>query len=211
MAGIFGPGGGVSKAKEEQQNLAKAKEQSAIDPRLRDIIQQQSQTALDYRNNLHNLQKDLGNQSGDEGRSALAQRLSSIKSGASGRGLLYSGLRQAAESGAQTDMASQLAAKRANINSDTEDTALGFESGALQGGLGLQALQQQYQDQAKRSLYGQGLDAYRAKAESQGELFKAGGMLGGSVLAGQMNKDGAAPTRRKATEAEWTPGFTPYK
>jgi len=98
-------------------------------------------------------------QIGDAGRRGLAENLSGIRQQASGRGLLYSGLRQAGESGARAQMGADVARQTAMANRQIEDQAFAAEQQALQN-----LLQKRQAESALDELYNAGI---RQKAEQQ--------------------------------------------
>lgn len=109
--------------------LAK-QDQDDYQTKQRNLNTQQQQQATDFRNNLPQMEEDLGSSYERQARRGLAQNIQGINANASRRGLLYSGLRQGAEAGAQARTAGDVAQKRYQINQGLEQNAQGLESGA---------------------------------------------------------------------------------
>lgn len=113
----------------------------------RGLIQQQTAQAQQFRANLPNYQKEQYASAENAGRRALATKLQDVKTGASQRGLLHSGLRQGEESRIGADSAGRLAGQRADINLQSEDMAQEMENEAIQSGLQYQKMMQDLADE----------------------------------------------------------------
>lgn len=96
----------------------------------KDLNNKQIQQAQDFRANMPQMEQDLGSAYERQARRGLAQNIQGINANASRRGLLYSGLRQGAEAGAQAKAAGDVAQKRYEINQGLEQNAQGLESGS---------------------------------------------------------------------------------
>lgn len=149
----------------------------SVDPALKQLRDKQAKQAQDYRENMSNMKEEQGVQSQENARQTLANRLANIRAGSNSRGLLYSGLRQGAESQAGTDTAGQVAQERAQINNSVEDQANQLDSTALNSAFQTQGLQQQLNDSAYQ-------DALQRRKQGISLLGTVGGALGGMVGAG---------------------------
>ena len=105
----------------------------AEDPRLKEIRERQINQAKDYRANMANEKDSQAKIAQDETRRNLATRMAGINTEANHRGLLYSGLKQGAQYGAQGDAAADLASKTSKINEGVENRAQALDSQALTG------------------------------------------------------------------------------
>lgn len=117
--------------------------------------------------------KDINAIGGAQGRKGLAQSLAGIKTGAQARGLLYSGLRQGAESGAYTDLANNLAQQSVQTNQNLENQAYGAETDALSG---LEASRDAEMDR-QQNLYQQALSNKQLQSAADSRLFGLSGTL----------------------------------
>lgn len=111
-------------------------------------------------------------------RRKLAEEMSGIKRGASRRGLLYSGMRQGAEAGAQAGSAGRLAQARVDINRNVGNLVQDAKNKVIQGGLDLQAGQQAMED----AIYSQALSNYQSKVGAGSAIGGGLGMAAGALL-----------------------------
>jgi hypothetical protein len=160
-----------------------------VDPRLQNISTQQTSQAQNFRSNLPTYTQDKYNIASDMAKQKLGQDMNAIRSGASSRGLLYSGLREGREAQAQGAMVSNLARQRTDINRDAENEARGMEMGAINSGMSLQQANQARQD----AIYNAALDKYMNR-KSPGQAI--GGILGsvGGMAAGGAFSGGGGPS-----------------
>lgn len=129
--------------------------------------------------------KDLpgiaGEQSGlleKQGQAAIDQGTKDIRKGYSSRGLLYSGLRQGAESSLRGQVASELASGRAQLNRELEDLARAKEYEATKYGLqGYEEARQRYEN-----LYNQQMQNALERRRRVSQIGGAVGYLAGSYL-----------------------------
>ena len=149
-----------------------------IDPRLEKLQKSREKEAKSFRKQLPQLEKEQQASASDAARRDLASKMSGIKEGANARGLLYSGLRQGAESAAAQESASNLAAQKAAINARLQGQAKALDEAALSGQIGIQGLQSQ---QADINLQDE-LARRQARTQGLAGLFGAGGQLGGAAL-----------------------------
>lgn len=161
-----------------------------VDPRLGQISGQQTQQAQDFRQNLPNYTNDKYNIAADQARTNLSQQLGGIRSQASGRGLLYSGLRAGQEGSATGAAISNLATQRAGINRDAENQARSMETGAINSGIDLQQAEQARQD----ALYNSALQQYMNKKTPAKSIGNILGSVGGVAAAGGFNQGNDAST-----------------
>lgn len=150
--------------------------QSTVDPNFANMVSQQQAQANAFAANAPNLQQQQGVQASEDSRRGLASKMSNIKSQSNKRGLLYSGLKQAQESGAQQQAGSQLAAQQANINNKVQDQSEALQNQAIQSGFALQEAQQRASDQN----YSNAMGAKQARTGAvTGLLGSIGGAVGG--------------------------------
>lgn len=111
----------------------------------------------------------------DQARRGVGQGIKDVRSQASSRGLLYSGLRQGAEQGVRAQGASDLANARTAVNRQVEDETYDAEQQALQG---LMAQRQMQLGDAQQR-YQQGLLGMKAKEGANSSLFGLPGLFNG--------------------------------
>lgn len=110
----------------------------------------------------------------------LAGQMADIQRGASRRGLLYSGMKQGAEAGAQAGSAARLAQARIGINRDVGQMVQDAKSKVIQGGLDMQSSQQAMED----AVYSKALSNYQSRVAGAGAIGGGLGMVGGAFLKG---------------------------
>lgn len=154
--------------------------QASIDPEYEKQVKMSSQKAREYRGQMPVLRQQQQTQASEGSRQQLAGRMADIKRGASSRGLLYSGLPQAAQSAASAQQAGALAQQRADVNAQLEGQAMGLESAAIQGGLGLQQAKQQVLDRNYENEMNQRMAKQRAVSGLLGTLGSLGGAAAGA-------------------------------
>lgn len=151
--------------------------QSGVSPQLTMSVNKQYSQARNNRLNAPKKAEDLGNIDAAQQKHGLAQSLAGIRSGASSRGLLYSGLRQGAEAGATSNALNSMAANQAGYNRQAEDEAFGQEQQSLQN---LEGLRQQEVANSQFQ-YDQALSNYQAQQEAGSGLFGLMGTIGGAI------------------------------
>lgn len=163
----------------------------------KDYAESTSKQAREYREGLPQLQEKMYNPQADVMRRDLAGQIEGVQQGASSRGLLYSGLRQAGESSAAQGTAANMAAARQNINQQTQSQADMYDRMANQAQMGVQGAelgqygnqqamaQQQYQMANDQQQYQIGQDQQKQKNRSAtlGLIGQAAGSAGGTALA----------------------------
>jgi hypothetical protein len=112
-------------------------EVTPIDPRLKEISRQQSERASQFRSNLPNFTKDKFNMESAQRKNEAAGQIQQGRADASSRGLLFSGIQQGRELGAQGGLASTLARRRQEINQEGQDQANQMEMQAINTGMGV--------------------------------------------------------------------------
>lgn len=147
--------------------------QATVDPEMEQQVKVQAQRAKEFRAGLPNLQAQQQTQVKENARQDLASRMADIKTGANQRGLLFSGLKQAQQSGAAGNASATAANQSAAINNRIQDQASQMDQTAIQGGLALQ--------QAKQSAMNanfQNEDEAKKKSGLSGLLGAVGGVIG---------------------------------
>lgn len=151
--------------------------QSGVSPQLQASVNNQYKQARVNRVNAPKKAEDMGNLDAAAQKHGLAQSLAGIRSGASSRGLLYSGLRQGAEAGATSNALNSIAANRAGYNRQAEDEAFSGEQQSLQN---LESLRQAQMNDSQFQ-YDQALSNYQAQQEAGSGLFGLMGSMGGVI------------------------------
>lgn len=167
-----------------QQKMAE-RQAAAQEAAMRQKMVAQAQA---YRANLPGLQEKMGSGVADQGRRGLAEQMSGIKTASNKRGLLYSGLRQGAQTGAQAQMAGNVAGQRAQINQDTESQAQKMEQAAAQSGLVARGQQIETADNA----YNEALQKHSAGREQAQAIGSAAGQ-GAGMVAGAYGRNKPQP------------------
>lgn len=152
-----------------------------VDPAFAAMVGQQQQAANAYMNNAPNLAAQQNVQAEQNTRADLANKMSSIKSGSNKRGLLYSGLKQAQEAGAQGQAANNISNQAAQTNQQIMGQQQALQNQGTQAGFALQQANQQVLDTQYQNEMSQRQARQGAVA---GVLGAAGGLLGG-VLGGK--------------------------
>lgn len=148
------------------------------DTRLGKMRDMQQKAAADFEKNQQGYVGKQTDLAADSTRQALANRMAGIKAAASGRGLLYSGLRAGEESNARAQASSGMSQQRANINQGAEEMKQNLQNQAVDTGTAINQMQQQREMQ-KYNLAQQ-------QAGQRGGLLK--GLLGGAgSIAGAMS------------------------
>lgn len=149
---------------------------------LQEYTRKQQEAAKTFRSQIPTVKQEQENVMKQRSRQDLAGSLAGVKQEMSGRGLLYSGLRGAAETDAASQAASQLAAQRANLNQRLEGQAQDMEKNAIAAGM-----ERQKQEQAKLDAeYEAKQSAFQRRQDMMSGLFKAGGsLIGGSMGSGK--------------------------
>jgi hypothetical protein len=149
--------------------------QSTVDPNFANLVAQQQAQAGAYEANAQNLAGQQGVQAAENTRQGLASKMANIKSQSNRRGLLYSGIKQAGEAGAQQGAAGQLAGERTAINDKIRDQSEALQNQATQAGFAYQQAQQQ----AANQNYDNQVQQREARQKAVGGLLgAAGGVLG---------------------------------
>lgn len=125
----------------------------------------------------------------DQERRRLADQMTKINEGASRRGLLYSGIRQGAQAGAQGESAQTLAKTRYGINRGVDETARLLKANAAKAELQSVDQTQNLED----AIYGNALQNMAMKNRAIGDIFSGVGYLGGAYIGGSLG--GESPTK----------------
>ena len=138
----------------------------------------QVKAAQDFRANQAGMQSEQDRNSRMTARQELSRNLADVRSGSSARGLLYSGLKQKADVGAEQGAQSQIANDSAQTAARLEDQARGLEDQATQTGISLQAQKQGIADNS----YATALANRQARDQVIGAgLGAAGSLIGGGL------------------------------
>lgn len=155
--------------------------------------------AQDFNSSLGGLKEKAGNQIQNEGELALESGVKHNNQDFNRRGLLYSGLRQAGETGVRGRVASTMASQRSQSNQDLDKLAVAKSTKAAQVGL------QGYQDAVNR-------EAEIAGVNLQNQVARAQAMqqLGNTVGYGVGAYYGSRGTPTSPTTGGYSSNTTPY-
>lgn len=177
ISSIFGGGSsGGSQYNDTAEDAARSDQLQQVQQKQKSL----QDSAKQYRDNLGQTQQQMGNMSEESGRRDLAAKMGQIDSASNSRGLLYSGIKQGAQSDASANYANTLANQRAQINQSTNDTANQMDNAGISAGFQTQQLgQQQADEDYQRELNRRNF--YQGRSEAIGGLLgKAGGTALGS-------------------------------
>lgn len=156
----------------------------AEDPRYQQLLQQQQGLARDFRNNIPQLADSFMGQVAEVAKKQLATQMENTRQSYNSRGLLYSTARLGAEASNREGEASDLATKRASINSNLNDEADTLDKQALDTGFNLASMGQTAasQNTTQQSAYlDQALKNQQQQAASLGGLTKGVGSALGTA------------------------------
>lgn len=146
--------------------------------------------AQSFRGSMPQRQKDIGYSLGEQGRSELAQRQAGLRGQYNQRGLLYSGLRQGAESQAAQETGSNYARLLAQRNKLLEDQARDYEMAGIASGFNLNRAE----NEAEKQRYNIAMGEAQNRANQMSGIFGVGGSLLGLALANRMSGAASAST-----------------
>lgn len=141
----------------------------------------QAQTARSFRDEMPSVAQDQENRIKEQSRRQLSADMSGLRGGFSQRGLLYSGLRRAAETGQSAASAAGAAAERANVNQRLTGQADALDQNAISSGLELQKQKQAAADED----YEAQMASYKQRQQALMGMGGALGSLGGMFLGGK--------------------------
>lgn len=144
----------------------------------------QQKAASDFRANMAGMQAEQDRASRMTARQELAKQMNDIRSGASSRGLLYSGLKQSDEAKAAQGAAQNIAAQSAQTRAGLEDQARALEDQAAATGISLQMNKQGIANDA----FAQALANRQQRSQALGAIGQGVGQLGGTYLANRGQK-----------------------
>jgi len=144
-----------------------------VDPNLTQAQQAMAKQANDFTTNMGGYEKQLGGEAEGQSRRKLAERMGGIEQGASRRGMLYSGIKQAQLGQAQGEEAGNLAEKQRGIRVALGEEQESMQDRAIKAGVNVQQLQQQQADFA----YSQAMDRVKGRIGAIGSMAKGVGAL----------------------------------
>jgi hypothetical protein len=156
------------------------------------ILAKQMQQSGDFRSNFQQKSDSLYNPLAAQAKVGLANTIKDTRKNFNNRGLLYSGHRQGAESGARAQTAASLDQARSQINSGLLDQANGLDANAfgtagaqagLGAGLGASALNNLSQTVAN------GIYDDQVNGQLAGSIGGGIGTLGGGLISGLSNRN----------------------
>lgn len=163
----------------EQQKFQQAQDEQL--KKQREFQQKLVGQAADFRRDLPQFKAEQFRIQEDASKKRLAGSMGDIDKAASGRGLLYSGIREKGAADTLADFYAGQAEQKSAINQSAEDLARGMEEKSLGIGLSLQDQAQQAQDRQFQAA----MDQRNARNKAMGGLIGAGARLvGGGLGAG---------------------------
>lgn len=150
---------------------------------------QQYNQAKDFRSNIGNYENQLYSGAQSQTYGSIANNRSNIRSNANSRGLLYSGMRQGAEAGAEARGQAGLAAERSNINSQIEGYGNQLDTQATSMGL------QDFQNQVQNSMaqYQNQLQQDSQRRQQIGQFIGGAGSIAGLIISDENEKKNIEP------------------
>lgn len=161
------------RAAEEQRKRYAASLQGA-----KEATQRQAGAAQAFRTSLPARSQEYGSMLGDQQRMSLARQMQGNAAAAQSRGLLYSGLKQAADQASAGQYASALSRGQSQFNEAAQKQAGEMEEQAIQSGLQLN----QMENQAAQERYKNALLKRQANQGAAGGLGGAIGSITGGIL-----------------------------
>lgn len=122
--------------------------------------------------------EDLFNDASRQEQQNLARNISGIKQGYNSRGMLYSGMQQGAQLGAQAQSGSRLANAKTAINKELSDQVQSMNDLQIQSGLSVQAAQKGVSD----NVFAQALYNMQNQLQTGGAIGGAIGKIAGGYL-----------------------------
>jgi hypothetical protein len=156
---------------------------------LLEIMKDQIGRSEDYRNKIGETGDALSHQYNQQAKSRLARSIKDVRGGFNRRGLLRSGMRMGAESGARASSASDMDAYRLNLNRQLLGNANQMDTNALNSGLLYAG--------AAPSLGSGALAGQQINLDNQISDQRAQQSLYGGLFSGIGSATGAALARRK--------------
>lgn len=151
---------------------------NSVDPRLKQMRDEQIQQATDYKKNMPGYQQQQQRSATDTSRQQLAQDLAGVSKGSNARGMLYGSYNQGKQAQATAQNAADLQRTKAGINTGTEQTLSQLQNQALGTGMNVNATQQ-----AQNALaYQIALQRQQASANAQGGLLGGVGSIMGRAM-----------------------------
>lgn len=148
-----------------------------VDPRIAQNEAKLTKQATDFRASMPQKQQQYGKMAEDQSRQALAQQMHQIGQSANQRGLLYSGIKTGAESGAAAQNSGELANKKSQINQELEGQAQELENRAITGAMNAEKSQQETYNQAYQSALGRKSLGGKVMGNVAGGIGSALGLL----------------------------------
>lgn len=187
-AGVIGNIGGL-KGGEAIGNMISPQAPDApappgMDPRLAAIRDKQIKEAQDFRTNLDSEKNATFRNVESASRDQLSGDISQINKNYNKRGLLYSGMREGAEAGAQANRAAGLAEAKTGINRSLEEQANEMEKQALMGGMDYWQGAKAIQDSA----FNEAMQKMASRRAALGGL----GSIAGSLIGAKIGSDQSA-------------------
>jgi hypothetical protein len=172
--------------------------QTGEDPQVTALRNKLYGEAKQFREGLPGLQANASSQIEREGNQAVATAVKGTRQGYNSRGLLYSGMREGAELGAKSRIASTMAEQRTQSNKSLQDLAAAKENTAMQ--VGMQGYQQalQRQDQIEQI----NLQNSIARTQALQQLSQVAGYAAGSIY-GKSNSPSGAGQYYSAPNDNW--------
>lgn len=177
MIGAGVPGmvlGGLAGAAEGNEGVAPSA--PGEDPAMAKLRAQQMQNAKEFRANMPNMQREMGENLKTTANQGLSAANKNTNEGMSSRGLLYSNLNKGAQAGNRSRTQAGVAKGTSDINTGLMNAANTLDTQAIETGVGIQQTQQAIQN----DIYSQ------AMAKMNAQNAQAGGLMGLAGTAGML-------------------------
>lgn len=156
-------------------------QQAQISPELSQLAASQKSQADSFQAGKGQMGRDMGQLQGETGRAQLAQQMAGIGKSFNSRGLLHSGLKVGAQSGAKGAMASNLAGQQVGTNIGLNQQGEQMDLGAAKTGMNIRDQKQQIENQR----YADAMARYQARRDEDSGfgMFTSGakGLFGGAA------------------------------
>ncbi len=152
-----------------------------VDPNIAAIKDAQTNSAVNFRQNMPGFENDTYNQFRNQGLRGLATQMHNTTESMNSRGLGYGGLAAGAQAKNAAGFASNMAQSKEDIANQSENMANQLDADALNSGNLLRQTQQGIQD----TIYNQALRDYQIRNNSMGQIM---GGIGTGVGMGMARK-----------------------
>jgi len=171
-----------------------------LDPRYKQMVDESTKMAQDYRTELPSIQSQNANIIADQGRRELAGNMANVDNSMNRRGMFYGGRRQGARAGAESNTAADVADKIQKSNLSAQQNLQDIEGNALEAGTNYQSQLQGTYDDA----YNEALSRRQQRLDRQGGIFRGIGKAVGGLLGSSQTYDSLGKMKAKKTPSSTT-------